>query len=99
MRITADLVVLSACETNAGPIYNGEGVMGIARAFLASGARAVVGTQWPIGAETAVLMREFYTRLARGETPAAALHAAKLMVRRSPDSAHPFHWAGFVLVR
>lgn len=99
MRITADLVVLSACETNAGPIYNGEGVMGIARAFLVSGARAVVGTQWPIGAETAVLMREFYTRLARREAPAAALHAAKLMVRRSPGSAHPFHWAGFVLVR
>lgn len=73
--------------------------MGIARAFLASGARAVVGTQWPIGAETAVLMREFYTRLARGEAPAAALRAAKLLVRRSPDTAHPFHWAGFVLVR
>jgi CHAT domain-containing protein len=98
-RVDRDLVVLSACETNAGPIYSGEGVMGIARAFLASGARAVVGTQWPIGAETAVLMREFYARLARGEPPAAALRAAKLLVRRSPDTAHPFHWAGFVLVR
>ena len=98
-RINADLVVLSACETNAGPISSSEGVMGIARAFLASGAHAVIGTQWPIGAETAVLMREFYTRLARGEAPASALRAAKLMVRRAPRTAHPFHWAGFVLLR
>ena len=98
-RTRAALVVLSACETSAGPIYGGEGAMGIARAFLAGGAHAVVATQWPIGAETAVLMREFYTRLARGESPAAALRAAKLMVRRSPNGAHPVHWAGFELVR
>ena len=98
-RITAGLVVLSACETNGGPIYNGEGVMGIARAFLASGARAVVGTQWPIGAPTAVLMREFYVRLSRGEAPATALRAAKRILRESPGTAHPFLWAGFVLIR
>ncbi len=98
-RTRAALVVLSACETSAGPIYGGEGAMGIARAFLAGGAHAVVATQWPIGAETAVLMREFYERLARGATPAAALRGAKLMVRRSPTGAHPVHWAGFELVR
>ena len=98
-RIVADLVVLSACETNAGPIYSGEGVMGIARAFLASGARAVVGTQWPIGAESAVLMRQFYTRLAAGDAPGTALRAAKLLLRTAPATAHPVYWAGFMLVR
>ncbi len=98
-RTHAALVVLSACETNGGPIYGGEGAMGIARAFLAGGAHAVVATQWPIGAETVGLMREFYSRLAKGEEPAAALRAAKLMVRRSAGGAHPVHWAGFELVR
>ncbi|MFI5246031.1 MAG: CHAT domain-containing protein, partial [Gemmatimonadales bacterium] len=98
-RISADLVVLSACETNVGPIYSGEGVMGIARAFLAGGARSVVATQWPVGAETAELMREFYARLSHGESPASALRGAKLRFRRSPEFAHPFHWAGFVLIR
>jgi CHAT domain-containing protein len=73
--------------------------MGIARAFLAGGARAVVATQWPVGAETATLMREFYAHLARGEAPATALRAAKLMVRRSPNGGHPVYWAGFELVR
>ena len=99
IRNAADLVVLSACETNAGPIYSGEGIMGLARAFLASGAHAVVGTQWPIGTETAEFMREFYFRIARGEAPAAALRAAKLKKRGSRDTAHPFHWAGFVLIQ
>lgn len=97
-HIRADLVVLSACETNAGPIYSGEGVIGIARAFLASGAHAVVGTQWPIGAATAVLMKEFYARLAHGVAPSEALRAAKLLLRHSSGTAHPFYWAGFVLI-
>jgi len=98
-KLSAALVVLSACETNAGPIYSGEGIMGIARAFLASGAHAVVATQWPIGGETSVLMKEFYRRLANGEPAGVALHSARLMVRRSPVTAHPFYWAGFQLVR
>ncbi|HEY2849150.1 MAG TPA: CHAT domain-containing protein, partial [Gemmatimonadaceae bacterium] len=98
-RTNAALVVLSACETDAGPIFGGEGAMGIARAFLAGGARAVVATQWPVGAETATLMREFYARLARGEAPATALRAAKLMMRRSAGGGHPVYWAGFELVR
>ncbi len=98
-RTHASLVVLSACETTSGPIYGGEGAMGIARAFLAGGAQAVVATQWPVGAETAALMRDFYTRLARGEAPATALREAKLTVRRSAGGAHPVHWAGFELVR
>lgn len=63
-RLGPALVVLSACETDAGSIYKGEGVMGLALAFLASGAGSVVATQWPVGAKTAVLMREFYRRLA-----------------------------------
>ncbi|HEV8613010.1 MAG TPA: CHAT domain-containing protein, partial [Gemmatimonadales bacterium] len=98
-RLAAKLVVLSACETEAGPLYEGEGVMGLARGFLASGAGSVVATQWPVGAQTAVLMREFYRRLAAGEEPTTALRAAQLLMRTSARFTHPFYWAGLVLVR
>jgi CHAT domain-containing protein/tetratricopeptide (TPR) repeat protein len=97
-RYSARLVVLSACETQTGPSYAGEGLMGIARAFLAGGAESVVATQWPIGAGTAELMREFHSRLATGADAARALHAAKLVLRHDSRYVNPFYWAGFVLV-
>lgn len=97
-RYSARLVVLSACETLAGPSYAGEGLMGIARAFLAGGAESVVATQWPVGAVTAELMGEFHSRLASGMDASRALHAAKLKLRHDPKATNPFYWAGFVLV-
>jgi len=97
-RWRARLVVLSACETIGGRLYEGEGLMGLARAFLAGGARAVVATQWPIGAASADLMDAFYQRLAAGSPPDVALHDAQTALRRSPATSHPFYWATFVLV-
>ena len=97
-RYSARLVVLSACETQAGPSFAGEGLMGIARAFLSGGAESVVATQWPIGAVTADLMREFHSSLAKGTDPGQALHAAKLKLRHDPKAGSPFYWAGFVLI-
>jgi CHAT domain-containing protein/tetratricopeptide (TPR) repeat protein len=92
------LVVLSGCETLVGPDYRGEGLMGLARAFLAGGSAAVIASRWPVGPATAELMGGFYRRLARGEDLATALRNAQLDLRRNPRRAHPFHWAGFVLV-
>jgi len=97
-RLSARLVVLSGCETLVGPDYRGEGLMGLARAFLAGGAGAVLASQWPVGPGTAELMGAFYRGLASGEEPGAALRAAQLALRRDPRTAHPFYWAGFVLV-
>lgn len=97
-RTRARLVVLSACETDAGPIYNGEGVMGLARAFLAGGAQSVIGTQWPVGPTMADVMGHFYQRLANGEAPSPALRQAKLALRSKRETAHPFYWAGAVPV-
>lgn len=97
-RVSARLVVLSACETLSGTLYNGEGLMGLARAFLAGGSRAVVATHWPVGSWAADLMAVFYRRLAAGDEPAAALRAAKLTLLENPATADPFFWAGFVLV-
>jgi CHAT domain-containing protein len=93
------LAVLSACETLSGRLYQGEGLMGLARAFLAGGAHAVVATQWPIGPASADLMGEFHRALAGGNEPGAALRSAKLALRRQPVTAHPFYWAGVILIR
>jgi len=93
------LVVLSACETFGGRLYEGEGLMGLARAFLASGAEAVVATQWPVGAGSADVMDVFYHGLSAGHTPEAALRDAQLALRRNPATSHPFYWGGFALVR
>ncbi len=98
VRRPIGLVVLSACETSQGRLYYGEGLMGLGRAFLAAGAESVVATLWPVGAASAELMGEFHSRLASGMSPAAALRAAQLQLRRGSNTAHPFFWAGFVLV-
>jgi len=92
------LVVLSACATLQGPLYRGEGLMGLARAFLGAGAQGVVATQWPVGATTADLMGHFYQGFGSGATAPTALRSAQLALRRNPKTAHPFYWAGFVLV-
>lgn len=98
-RHRAQLVVLSACETFSGVLYRGEGLMGLARAFIISGAGAVIATEWPAGPAAAELMGEFYHQLARGSQPSEALREAKLVLRRRPGTSHPFYWAGFVLLR
>ncbi|PYP61553.1 MAG: hypothetical protein DMD37_13195 [Gemmatimonadetes bacterium] len=90
---------MSACETIGGRLYEGEGLMGLARAFLAGGARAVAATQWPVGAASADLMDTFYRELAAGSTPDAALRDAQLALRRTPATSHPFYWGGFVFVQ
>lgn len=92
------LAVLSACETSSGQSFPGEGLMSLARAFLAGGAQGVVATLWPVGAASADLMGAFHARLAEGMSPGAALRSAKLELRRNPATAHPFFWAGFVYV-
>jgi CHAT domain-containing protein len=97
LRFPGTLVVLSACETGAGRLVGGEGVMSLSRAFLRAGARGTVATLWPVGPPSSELMAHFYPRLAAGEPPAEALRNAKLELRRG-QWASPLFWAPFVLV-
>jgi CHAT domain-containing protein len=100
LRLHADLVTLSACETALGRRVRGEGVIGLSHAFLAAGARATLVTLWRIGDRSAAdFMQAFYRELHAGVPPAQAL----LVVRRrwvaaGGAQAHPSHWAPFVLV-
>jgi CHAT domain-containing protein/tetratricopeptide (TPR) repeat protein len=99
LKLRADLVVLSACQTALGREVRGEGLVGMVRAFMYAGAPRVVASLWNVDDRaTAALMEEFYGRLLRaGEPPAAALRRAQLAVRARPQWRHPFYWAGFVL--
>ena len=92
-----DLVVLSACETGVGEVLNGEGVFGLKRAFILSGARAVILSLWSVpSAETRELMTSFYNLMADGKSKVEALREAKLeMAKERPN---PFYWGAFVLV-
>lgn len=95
---THPIVVLSACETAGGEMLHGAGVLSLARAFLARGASATVATQWPIGHKAAEISEHFYAELARGQSPALALYAAKRRLRTDPETSHPFFWASHVLL-
>jgi CHAT domain-containing protein len=104
MHLHADVVVLSACETAAGTVYTGEGAVGMTWAFFLAGARSAVASQWNVAsASTAGLMIRFHRALRSPAPPspfgkAEALRAAQLALLRRPSTAHPFHWASFVLI-
>lgn len=92
------LIVISGCETGQGEYLDGEGVMSIARAFMAQGAKAVIATLWPISDRaTASFMSHFYTALLDTNDAAAALQSAQRQLASSPDYRHPWYWSGFVL--
>jgi CHAT domain-containing protein len=94
----APLVVLSACETGLGDL-RGSDVLGLSRAFLRAGARAILVSLWRVPDEaTARLMETFYQRLARGTAPAEALRQAQRGLLAETGYAHPRQWAGWVLV-
>lgn len=98
VRLEADLVVLSACETALGEELPGEGVLGLVGAFQFAGARAVLATQWRIADRSAAdLAVGLYERLRAGLAAADALREAQLGVAGRPATAHPYYWAAFQL--
>lgn len=96
LRLKADLVVLSACNTGRGKI-TGDGVVGLSRSFLAAGANNLVASLWAVPDEaTAMLMTEFYQQLQTHPDKAAALRQA--MLHTQAEYPHPRHWAAFFLI-
>ncbi|MFL6255149.1 MAG: CHAT domain-containing tetratricopeptide repeat protein [Pyrinomonadaceae bacterium] len=98
----ARLVILSACQTELERYDNGEGMIGIARTFLAAGAPLVVASQWPVDSyATAELMVSFHRlRKLEGLSTAAALRRAQQEMLAGSDERHraPFYWAAFLPV-
>jgi CHAT domain-containing protein len=98
LKLSADLVVLSSCESALGKDLGSEGIMGLPRAFLYAGARRVIVSLWKIDDEATVpLMKMFYSRLQRGEDPARALRGAQLDLLKNTQLSDPYYWAGFIL--
>lgn len=99
LRLRADLVTLSACETALGQRVHGEGVIGLPHAFLSAGARGAVVTLWRVEDRAAgEFMRDFYASLHAGTDPAHALLAVRQRQLAPESGAHPSRWAAFVLV-
>jgi CHAT domain-containing protein len=94
MRLDADLVTLSACETGLGKVSNGDDVVGLVRGFLYAGANRVISTLWEIDDEaTSKLMVSFYKDLKAGKPKAESLRTAQLGLRK--EFPHPRYWAAF----
>lgn len=98
MRLSAALVVLSACETGVGKAVGGEGVLSLARAFQDAGCPSAAMTLWSVDDEaTSQLTRLFLQHIREGKRKDLALQLAKKDYLASGQPAAPFFWSGFVL--
>lgn len=101
INLSANLVVLSSCDTSNGQVASGEGLLSLSWAFLASGVSDVIAAQWAVEEKaTANLMVDFYRILNKNsKSPAAALRQAQIeSLKLPPPYNHPFYWSGFVII-
>jgi CHAT domain-containing protein len=99
LRLDAELVTLSACQTAVGKLLDGEGLMTLSRTFFYAGARHVIATLWDVNdASTAELMKTLYASLKAGASPAGALREAKLRMLHGKEGLwrDPHFWSAFV---
>jgi hypothetical protein len=99
LRLPAELIVLSACQTGLGEEVKGEGLVGLTRGFMYAGAARIVASLWRVDdTATSELMKLFYRRMLRdGMRPAAALRESQVEMWKRAPGRSPFYWAGFVL--
>jgi CHAT domain-containing protein/tetratricopeptide (TPR) repeat protein len=96
MKINADLVVLSACDTGRGRI-TGDGVIGLSRSLISAGTRSVIVSLWAVDdGSTAFLMTEFYQNLQQNLDKATALRNAMLTTKKK--YSNPSQWAAFTVI-
>ena len=99
MKLSADMAVLSACQTGLGKEVKGEGLVGLTRGFMYAGAQRVVVSLWSVSDEaTAELMGRFYRGLLVDKLrPAQALQAAQVSILKEKKYSSPFYWGAFTL--
>ncbi|HEY9831368.1 MAG TPA: CHAT domain-containing protein, partial [Stenomitos sp.] len=96
LKLNADLVVLSACNTGRGKI-TGDGVIGLSRSLISAGTPSVIVSLWSVpDAPTALLMTELYRNLKQNPDKAQALRQAMLTTMK--QQPNPYNWAAFTLV-
>jgi CHAT domain-containing protein/Tfp pilus assembly protein PilF len=99
LKLSAELVVLSACKTGLGKDVRGEGLIGMTRGFMYAGASRVMVSFWDVNDEaTAELMGQFYQKLLAGKmNPSKALREVQLNFLKKHTHANPYFWAAFTL--
>ncbi len=99
MKLPAELVVLSACQTGLGKEVRGEGLIGLTRGFMYAGAKRVVVSLWSVNDKaTSDLMTKFYRGMLKdNERPAAALRAAQIEMWKQKKWQSPYYWAAFTM--
>jgi CHAT domain-containing protein/Tfp pilus assembly protein PilF len=99
LKLPADLVVLSACQTGLGKEIKGEGLIGLTRGFMYAGAARVMASLWKVDDEaTAELMKRFYEAMLKNDQrPGEALRTAQIGMLKQKRWHSPFYWAAFVL--
>lgn len=97
LRMRADLIALSACQSGLGRLSAGDEIIGLNRAFVYAGSRQILTTLWRVDdVATALLFKHFY-RNARTMDRAEAMRRSQLLLRSRPEYAHPVYWAPLVL--
>jgi CHAT domain-containing protein len=98
LKLRADLVVLSACETGLGKEIRGEGIVGLTRGFMYAGVPRVIVSLWSVNDRaTEELMAAFYQKLLKDKlAPAEALRQAQIAMLRNVRWSSPYYWAAFV---
>ena len=100
MKIPADMVVLSSCDTGNGKIVKGEGVISLAKGFFYAGSKSVVMSLWKANDRTSsVIMDKFYQYLSEGKRKDEAMRLSKLnyLVNAKGFESHPVYWAQFLV--
>jgi CHAT domain-containing protein len=99
LNLSADLVVLSACNTGLGKDFKSEGLVGLTQGFMYAGAQSVVASLWRVDDRaTTELMARFYEGMMKnGLRPAAALRKAQIEMWQQKRWQAPYYWAGFTL--
>ncbi len=101
LEIPANLVVLSACQSNIGKLSPGEGVMSLGRGFTFAGSKSLVSSLWNVNAvSTSTILSDFYKNLQSGISKYESLHAAKLAYLENENipsyERSPYYWAGLI---
>lgn len=97
LKLSAELVTLSACHTGVNKVFPGDELHGLMRGFLHAGAPSLVASLWATSdASTAELMKEMYGQIRAGASKRAALRAAQIAIK--DEYGHPYYWAPFILM-
>jgi CHAT domain-containing protein len=98
LKMNADVVALTACQSGLGKEQSGEGVMSMGRAFQYAGAKSVLMSLWEVEEKSAVTLAENFFRYRKeGKTKLDSLKSARDDIRNA-GYKHPFFWSAFILV-